>query len=402
MVERSYLDNATITALEPGPKRYDVYDSAVGGLAVTVTPKGTKTFYMVRKLAGTVERIRIGRFPVMKIGGARKAAIRLQNAIGAGRNPAEERREAKEHLTIGELWQAYLERWAKTQKRSWRYDEFMYGRHLERWERKRADLVKPRDVVALHERIAREAGPVAANRALALLSSMYSHAMNTVKVPLGNPCAGIRRAPETARNRPLAPSELGRLFDVLDADRNQDAADAVRLMVFTGLRVRNVLGMRWAWLNARDGLLRVPATAFKTKQVHEMPLPTQALEVLKRRRREQRRAGRSVFVFPGDSAKGHRDTIRGTWDRICKAAKISDVQPRDLRHTFATRAGAANVRYEVIAHLLGHSIPGTTARYSHPDQRRLRVGIQTAADLIEREAGRCDSANVVRLGTAPP
>jgi integrase len=278
----------------------------------------------------------------------------------------------------------------------------MYGRHLERWERKRADLVKPRDVVALHERIAREAGPVAANRALALLSSMYSHAMNTVKVPLGNPCAGIRRAPETARNRPLAPSELGRLFDVLDADRNQDAADAVRLMVFTGLRVRNVLGMRWAWLNARDGLLRVPATAFKTKQVHEMPLPTQALEVLKRRRREQRRAGRSVFVFPSESAKGHRDTIRGTWDRICKAAKIPDVQPRDLRHTFATRAGAANVRYEVIAHLLGHSIPGTTARYSHPDQRRLRVGIQTAADLIEREAGRCDSANVVRLGTAPP
>ncbi|HOC43782.1 MAG TPA: tyrosine-type recombinase/integrase [Thermoanaerobaculales bacterium] len=399
MVERTYLDNADIAALEAREKRYDVYDSAVGGLAVTVTPKGVKTFYMIRKVAGTVERIRIGRFPGMKIGGARKAAIPLQTAIGAGRNPAEERRDARGHVTIGELWKAYLERWAKPRKRSWRYDQVMYGKHLKRWAAKRADLVKPLDVVNLHERIAREGGPVAANRALALLSSMYSSSMHTVRVPLGNPCAGIRRTAETPRNRPLQPAELDRLLEALDAAQDRDAADAVRLMLFTGLRVRNVLGLRWQWINLRDGILRVPASAFKTKRVHTIPLPSQAVRVLKLRRRQQRHEGRSVWVFPGDSAKGHLDTIRGAWGRIGKAAKIEGAQLRDCRHTFATVAGAAGVPYEVIAHLLGHSLPGTTARYSHPDEKRLRVGMQTAADTIEHQAGRGRGATVVDIAT---
>jgi len=64
---------AGIGKLKP-PKtvRGDIYDEKVLGLAVCVTPAGTKTFYLIRRIGRQVERIRFGGWPELTVEMARR------------------------------------------------------------------------------------------------------------------------------------------------------------------------------------------------------------------------------------------------------------------------------------------------------------------------------------------
>jgi len=371
---RMQFTKAKIEALVPDPnRRYDVYDDNERGLAVTVTQAGAKTFYLIRKIAGSVERIRIGRFPDATVYNARRQAKALNKQIAVGLNPAEEKRQGRiEGTTLGDLWALYLP-WAKKNKRSWEYDVSMYGKHLSRWVDERLEEVTTKKVRRWHAETAEKNGPYAANRARSLLSSLYgkSAGLLYLDAPLPNPCVGVPPMPEQNRERYLLPGELSRFLDALDADPDQDVADAFRLLLFTGLRRNNVLGLRREWVNLADAVVRFPADAMKAKRPLELPLAPEVLAILKCHRRKR---SRRAYVFPSNTKRGHLYNVRNSWERITTAAELEDFQLRDLRHTFATYAAEAGVRYEVIAHLLAHALPGVTARYSHPTPALLRAG----------------------------
>ena len=388
MVFRLHFTKAEIEALKPRNRRYDVYDDIKRNLAVTVTPAGTKTFYLVKKIAGRVERIRIGQFPDAKVAKAREKAQKLIDGIAVGDNPAEERRQNGEAVTLGGLWDLYLERYAKKHKKSWAYDVNVWNKHLKRWKEKPTDWITPAKVERWHAEIEDNFGPYAANRAKALLSSIYGRSLRLLGVPLPNPSLGVAPAKETPRDRYLLPDELRRFIDALDGEtrgRGKVIADALRLMLFTGLRTRNVLGLRWSHVEMRDRVISIPAEKMKANRPLTIPVHDRVIEILKRRKRA---VGRSVWVFPSSGARGYLYSIRGTWDAILGTAKIERFQIRDLRHTYATYAGEAGTPYEIIAALLGHSLPGMTSRYSHATPKRLRAGVNKTVDHILTVAGR--------------
>ncbi len=388
MVFRLHFTKAIIEALDPQSRRYDVYDDDPKQLAISITPSGAKTFYLVKKIKGRVERIRIGRFPTATISNARKRAWGLIGGIAVGDNPAEVKRQQGEEITLGELWNLYLERYAKKRKKSWRYDVNVWNKHLERWSEKPVDSITPATVARWHSEIEDDCGPYAANRAKALLSSLYGRSLRLMGVPLPNPCLGVTPAKEIPRDRYLLPDELRRFLDALDGEtrgRGKAIADALRLMLFTGLRTRNVLGLRWSHVEMRDRVISIPAEKMKANRPLTIPAHDRVIEILKRRKRA---VGRSVWVFPSSGARGYLYSIRGTWDSILGAAKIEGFQIRDLRHTYATYAGEAGTPYEVIAALLGHSLPGMTSRYSHATPTRLSAGVNKTVDHILTVAGR--------------
>ena len=84
------LTKSTIDAL-PLPevgKRADYKDSKSVGLQLRVTASGIKTFSMLRRINGTLERITLGRFPDLSIEQARRKAAVIGVAIVSGANPA--------------------------------------------------------------------------------------------------------------------------------------------------------------------------------------------------------------------------------------------------------------------------------------------------------------------------
>ena len=89
---------------------------------------------------------------------------------------------------------------------------------------------------------------------------------------------------------------------------------------------------------------------------------------------------KSPFFFPADWGEGHFIGVVRVLDRICERAKLSDVTPHTLRHTFASLAGDLGFSELTIAALLGHASRGVTQRYVHIDE-----ALRMAADRVAEE-----------------
>ncbi len=193
----------------------------------------------------------------------------------------------------------------------------------------RISAVSRQGVAKLHASL--KATPYFANRVLALLSKMFSLAIEWHWVS-SNPAQGIQRFHEDRRERWLQPQELQRFIEILNAYPNQNVAEAFRLLLLTGSRKSEVLSAEWPMFDLKQGLWTKPSTHTKEKQIEHIPLSVQALELLNRMKEQSDETG---FLFPGLNGKP-RTTLRLAWSQICKAAGLANVRVHDLRHSYAS------------------------------------------------------------------
>jgi integrase len=93
--------------------------------------------------------------------------------------------------------------------------------------------------------------PYAANRVRAVISSLYTWADRQGLIPEGhaNPESKIKRYREQSRERFLSIDELGRRGDALrEVNIDPDAAAAIRLLLLTGARLREILHAKWEYV----------------------------------------------------------------------------------------------------------------------------------------------------------
>lgn len=219
-------------------------------------------------------------------------------------------------------------------------------------------------------------GAGVASRAISTLRSLLGHA-SRLGVIGKNPATGVRQFAVTSHKRRLTEGELRQLGQVM---RNAAAEGehptglaAIRLMLLTGFRRMEALGLRRDWYSRADHCVRFPDT--KTgAQVRA--LGEAAIECLE----AQLVRPNSPFVFPADWGDGHFIGVVRVLDRICRKAKLEGVSPHLLRHTFASVAGDLGFSELTIAGLLGHSARGITQRYVHLD-----TALVVAADRVSME-----------------
>jgi integrase len=89
--------------------------------------------------------------------------------------------------------------------------------------------------------------------------------------------------------------------------------------------------------------------------------------------------------------------IKGSWAAICKLAQLSGVRVHDLRHTYASVLASAGLSLPVIGALLGHTQPGTTARYAHLFDDPLRAATERVGAIVTGNGGDKPAADVVAL-----
>ena len=106
------------------------------------------------------------------------------------------------------------------------------------------------------------------------------------------------------------------------------------------------------------------------------------------------------WVFPSDRGDGHFVGLPRVLDRLCARAGLADVTVHTLRHSFAAVAAELGFSELTIAGLLGHSVPGVTARYAHvPDSALIAAADRVSARIAAALDGK-DGADVVPLRTA--
>jgi integrase len=197
-----------------------------------------------------------------------------------------------------------------------------------------------------------------------------------------NPVAGIERNHEEPRHRYLSGDEMQRLAVALSALRNQQAANAVRLLLLTGARRMEVLAATWSQFDLVVGVWTKPSSHTKQKKMHRVPLSEPARILLADIRAS---AGRTEHLFPARNGKGHLGDIKKSWAAVCQAAKLDGVHVHDLRHSFAATLASGGQSLPVIGALLGHTQAQTTARYSHLIDDTLRAATEKAGAVIARK-----------------
>ena len=237
------------------------------------------------------------------------------------------------------------------------------------------DRISPAHVRRWFDRYSRTA-PGGANRALDVLRQIMNFAAACGHIGT-DPTRGIERNRRPPLTRFLSSKEVARLHGVLDAQirkGSRQQADIVRLLLLTGCRKGEIIGLRWS--EVHDGML---ALADSKTGPRTVPLNTQARAILDR----QPPTG-SPFVFPSplDPARPRGLDFR-FWHRVRREASIVDVRLHDLRHTMASHAVMNGVPVPVVSRMLGHANVRMTLRYAHLADRDIEAAAERVGHAIQ-------------------
>lgn len=342
-----------------------LWDDTVPGLGLRITHTGKKSFVLSYRAGSRKRQMTLGAYGVLTLQQARAKALRALASIMEGGDPLAERRQAARAETMSELAERYLREHAAVKKKpkSVEGDRQMLRDHiLPRLGGLKVADVSRRDVTALHHGLRDK--PYTANRVLALLSKMLNLAEKwELRADGTNPCRHVERFKEAKRERFMSTEELAALADALaEAERagsvSPHAVAAVRLLILTGCRMREILHLRWEHVDFEKGRLGLPDSKTGAKTVF---LAAPAREVLAAL---PRTAG-NPWVIEGRRVGAHLTDLKGPWKRLCEKAGLKDLRIHDLRHSFAAVGAGLGLSLPMIGKLLGHSQPATTARYAH-------------------------------------
>ncbi len=371
------------------------YDSDPTGFALRVTAGGVRTFVMSYTVQGNgIRRLKkIGQHGPSgwTVTEARAEAKRLRQIIDAGGDPMGEIHAARAAPNVADLAELYCEeRLPKKRPKTQEEDRAMIRLFiLPALGRLKVADVQHTDIAKLHRGL--KDRPIRANRVVSLCSRLFNLAIRHKMRP-DNPAKGVERNDEVRRERYLSQAELVRLTEALGGYPNQQAADVIRLLLLTGARRGEVLGMDWPHVDLETGVWVKPSSHTKTKKLHRVPLNAAALEVLCKLK-DQGLSER--YVFPGRRPGQPLHDLQRAFTRVCKEAEIEDFRIHDLRHSYASILASAGLSLPVIGALLGHAQPSTTARYAHLFDDPLREATERVGALVSA-AGK-PAAEVVDL-----
>ena len=400
-----------------------LYDSDLKGFGLRLTPGGAQTWVVeYRPGAGgrsvSKRRISLGSTSALSPERARDAAKTLLASVRLGADPSEARTEERAAKTIAALQRLYTVEWDPVRKARTveLYQGYWNGHILPALGGLVARRVTKQDVSRLHRAVGAK-HKTTANRLVTLLSHFYDWAADAGHVPKqSNPCRGIERFSEAGRERYLSDDELSRLGAALEHAENigvdwtchedrplskhapkavenrrvkvdPDAGDAIRLLLFTGARLREILHLEWAQFDRQRMLLLLPDSKTGRKTI---VLGRAAIEVLDRLWTRatnpegiaELKAPPSRFVFPSRDLQSPKADIKRPWGMVTRQADLEGLRIHDLRHSFASVGVAADLGLPVIGSLLGHTKPETTARYAHLAATPLRNATNRISESI--------------------
>ena len=392
MPKRSKLTitKRTVDALKPEGKDVTFWDRDLPGFGVRVYASGSRFYVVQSRGPAGIRRVSLGRHGDITADQARKKAAAAIARIRKGEDPAPG--PFPRPLTVAELAERYLEAHVEVHCNAHTqgiYKGSLRNHILPALGAMPAASVGRAEVAALHYRL-RET-PRAANRALMVLSKMYSLAEAWGLAPGGgNPCRFVLKYKEGRRERFLTDDEyrrVGRALCALEAEGPVPAraVAALRLLMLTGCRSGEIVTLRWSDIDRKAGELRLRNAKAGPRMV---PLTPAALEVLA----GIKRVRRSPWVFTGAGPERHLAKLSDYWHRVREEAEVEDVRIHDLRHSYASRALALGLALPMIGRLLGHTDVSSTARYAHLSREAEKVAAARVGGSIEDDILRLEAA----------
>lgn len=375
-ITKTYLKNLEKPATEQW-----IWDDSLPGFGLRVWPSGRAVYVLrYRTAGGTQRKLTINDARVMDPDDARDEARRLLVVIRDGKDPQKARSEARQAHTVQDLRDAYIEHQKvkvkpatlALNKRLWRIHLIpAFGstkvpeltlEQVERWFQKMA--AKKRT----------------ANQSITQLKAAVNWAVARGWTKT-NPLTAFEMYPNMKRQLILKPEQVKQL--VIALDRTETSIWCLpylyKLLLFTGLRLREWAHAEWSWYSDDMQTLSLPDSKTGARVVQ---LGDDAVAIIRQLASHPKRHRR--WMFP-NSVGGPVDYSYKYWEDVRAEIGLPNLRVHDLRHTYASYAlTQANIKE--VQQMLGHASVVTTERYLHVFDDSLQAAQTRAGSFISQLA----------------
>jgi integrase len=197
---------------------------------------------------------------------------------------------------------------------------------------------------------------------------------------------------DNVKTEDLTPKQLSKLLEAIEKDTNIQAANMMKLALFTGMRRGELFKLKWRDVDFNRGFINIRDPKGGPDQ--KIPVNDAVRDLLKSHPRTK-----SPYVFPGRGGRQRTD-IKHQVNRIKEEAGLpSDFRAlHGLRHVYASMlASSGEVGMYTLQKLLTHKSPQMTQRYAHLRDEALKQASKLAGDIVTQASKQNSDEKVVSL-----
>jgi integrase len=287
-------------------------------------------------------------------------------------------------LSVTQAWELYSPV-SKRDNDAWQTDQGRAAHLLKHLGNKRAAQLTQKEVdeyrtLRLGEKTRRKKPPAPASldREIELLNRTLNYAVRCGKLP-ANPIAKVKllRQPNV-RRMVVREEEFAKLIEAagkepIDKRKSSRAwlQPIITLAYDTGMRKDEILDLKWAQVDLKEGRLFLAAEDTKTDEARTVYLTARAMKALE----TQPRHLRSPFVFVNPETEDRLKDIRHAFAEVCKDAGLEGLWFHDTRRSFATNARRRGVPESVVMRMTGHKTRAVFDRYNIVEDEDVKQAI---------------------------
>lgn len=396
-----------------------VWDTTLPGFGIKIPPSGARIAVYQYRADGKSRRVTIGRLcAALTLDQAKRKAKEHAAAVLDGEDPQNDKVSRRNALNLGDLMDKYLlsADFAAKGTDTQDTDRGRLNNHLRPLlgsviaDKATPDqIAKARDAITAGK-TARKAvatqkkrgysivkgGPGAARKSIKLLRTIYEWADGEGMLSV-NPAAKVPLDQDGMREVIIDEKQYGALFATLDRLEGErqiaaPAADAIRLIAFTGARKGEVTGLLWRHMDIPGKRIVISKGEHKTGKKTQKPriinLAAEALQIITRQ--EQRKPEDRVFA-PARGTGGI--DLRRPWRLVRVAAKLpADFVLHGMRHSIGSHLAMGGAGLPELKQALGHKSLQSVQRYIHfAEQARAALATKAAAPVSAAYKSRAES-----------
>jgi integrase len=395
------LTDTAIRNAKPQEKPVKMFDG--GGLFLLLNPNGSRWWRLKFRIGGKEKLLSLGVYPDVSLKEAREKRDEARKRLSQGIDPSTERKATK--TAQAESFEAVAQEWFSKFKPTWAPSHAeKIIRRLEvdvfPWigERPIAEITAP-ELLAVLRRIEGRGALETAHRAHQNCGQVFRYAVATGRAER-DPCADLRGALPPTRKRHFPaitePKEIGALLRAISDYRGSFITrSALQLAPLVFVRPGELRNAEWSELDLDRAEWCIPADRMKMKEPHLVPLPLQAVMIL---RELHALTGTGRYVFPSPRTASRPMSNNGVLSALRRMGYGKDEM---TGHGFRAMARTVldevlGFRVDIIEHQLAHAVKDPLGRAynrtKHLDERRRMM--QAWADYLD---GLRNGAGVIPL-----
>ena len=385
------LSKSAVEQAKIKDRDYFLWDDEIKGFGCNILASGEKRTYYFLYYSPTTKKkakIKIGCHGNVTVDFARKKALEFSHLVASGIDPRDKKKQEiiqeKKSILLKDFFPIYMERHAQhhNEPNTLRANRQQFKNHLQPFfGDKKLDSITRQDVFEFKNRLSSR--KTTFNRSFILLKAMFNKAIlwgyltQTI-----NPCEGVDKYPEIARETFLTDKQIARIKGILasyetSTDVGKYVIGAIELLLYTGCRRNEVLKLKWSNVQLDQDCIHFKKAKIGEKETKtdEKIVPLNALSKAVIERMERR--PNNPYVFCGKKPGSHLVGLNPIWGNILKQLEKEEglmakrFRVHDLRHTFASVAIKSGLGLYQVSKLLGHRNVQTTTRYAHIGKEEL-------------------------------